>query len=99
MSQYLNSIEDIINNIISTIDKYSSYDNNAVLSTKAIQEIKEEINKYKKTSIRLTNNLSKTINFLNKEIKNTKKKYIKLSNEKEKKLKELEESEKINIKK
>ncbi len=99
MSQYLNSIEDIINNIISTIDKYSSYDNNAVLSTKAIQEIKEEINKYKKTSIRLTNNLSKTINFLNKEIKNTKKKYIKLSNEKEKELKELEESEKINISK
>ena len=99
MSQYLNSIKDILNNLISTIDKYSSYDSNAILPKITIEEIKKEIENIEKSSIKLTNNLNKSTNSLIKEANSNKKRFHQAVLEKEKEIKELEDLEKINISK
>lgn len=99
MSQYLNSIKDILNNIISAIDKYSSYDSNAILPKITIEEIKDEIEGFNKASIKLTNNLTKVTNSITKEATSNKKRYHQAVTEKEKELKSLEDLEKINISK
>lgn len=99
MSQYLNSIKDILNNLISTIDKYSSYDSNAILPKITIEEIKKEIENIEKSSIKLTNNLNKSTNSLIKEANSNKKRFHQAVLEKEKEIKELDDLEKINISK
>lgn len=84
MSQYTNSIEEMLDSLIETIDQYSNFDNNAIINKKTIDNIKKEIQSLNTKSIKLIDEISKYNNIYQKNILSNYDKYNNLNEEKNK---------------